>query len=104
MRDCDLINEFADFIRYGKRRTERTITSYSSDLEQFVGFLTSEGLARERKFVYFPQGSRQPHESDRASVLQNVTADKVRDFMNYLQNKSYSQASISETCNTYLFL
>lgn len=94
MRDCNLINEFAGFIRYGKRRAERTTTSYRSDIEQFVGFLISESLTGEGEFVYFPEGSKQPHESDRASVLQNVTADKIRVFMNYLQNKSYSQASV----------
>lgn len=32
MRDCDLINEFADFIRYGKRRAGMSITSYRSEL------------------------------------------------------------------------
>lgn len=80
MRDCDLINAFADFIRYGKHRAERTIINYRSDLEQLANFLASEK-------------SRQCQPDD-VSVLQNVSADNVRAFMSYLQNKNYSQASI----------
>lgn len=95
MRDCDLINAFTDFIRYGKHRAERTIINYRSDLEQFVSFLISEeSLTGEGKYVYFPQESQQHSELDEAFVLQNVTSDKVRVFMNYLQNKNYSRASI----------
>jgi site-specific recombinase XerD len=95
VRDCDLINAFTDFIRYGKHRAERTIINYRSDLEQFVSFLISEeSLTGEGKYVYNPQESQQPGEPDNTSALQNVTPDKVRFFMNYLQNKNYSRASI----------
>jgi len=81
MRNCDLINAFVDFIRDIKHRAQRTIINYRSDLEQFVSFLTSGE-------------NRQPGELEQASVLQNVSTDKIRAFMNYLQNKNYSQASI----------
>ncbi|MCX5633804.1 MAG: tyrosine-type recombinase/integrase [Phycisphaerae bacterium] len=94
MRDCDLINVFADFIRYGKRRAERTITSYRSDLEQFVDFLISESLTGQGEHAaYFSEKIQQPHKTDQSSVLPNVDSDKVRAFMKYLRNKNYSQAS-----------
>lgn len=103
MRDCDLINAFADFIRYGKRRAERTITNYRSDLEQFVDFLISEGFTAQGKYAaYFPEENQQPYKTDQSSVLPNVDSDKVRAFIKYLRNKNYSQASIRRKLATLI--
>ena len=102
MRDCDLINEFVDFIRHGKHRAERTITSYRSDLEQFVGFLVSESLTGREEYVSLPKASQQPREPDHGSVLQNVNPNKVRAFMSYLQKKDYRQASIRRKLATLI--
>jgi len=102
MRDCDLISEFADFIRHNKRRAERTITSYRSDLEQFVGFLVSESLTGGEEYVSLSEGSQQPREPDQGSALQNVNPDKVRAFMSYLQKKDYRQASMRRKLATLI--
>ena len=103
MRDCDLINVFADFIRYGKRRAERTITGYRSDLEQFVDFLISESLTGQGKYAaHFSEKNQQPHKTDQSSVLPNVDSDKVQVFMEYLRNKNYSRASIRRKLATLI--
>jgi site-specific recombinase XerD len=102
MRDCDLINEFVDFIRHGKRRAERTITSYRSDLEQFVGFLVAESLTGGEEYVSLPQASQQPRQPDQGSALQNVNPNKVRAFMSHLQKKDYRQASIRRKLATLI--
>jgi integrase/recombinase XerC len=102
MRDCDLINEFADFIRHNKCRAERTIISYRSDLEQFVGFLTSESSAGREAYASVQEDSQQHGEHDESSVLQNVNPDNVRAFMSYLQKKDYRQASVRRKLATLI--
>jgi site-specific recombinase XerD len=100
VRDCNLINEFADFLRYGKHRAERTIESYRSDIEQFLDFLRA-GTADKRD-VCSSSESRQSYASDHVSSLENVSSDKVRAFMNYLQNRKYNRASIRRKLATLI--
>lgn len=100
MRDCNLVNEFVDFLRYGRHRAERTIESYRSDIGQFLNFLTV-GTADEGGVCPSLEG-RQPYASDHVSLLKDVSSDKVRAFMGYLQNRQYGQASIRRKLATLI--
>jgi len=104
VRDCDLKNEFLKFISYGKHRANRTISSYRSDLEQFVTFLLSYENAGTEKLESAPpseQTTNQPEERA-ASFLINADTKKVRAFMSHLQKRNYSQASIRRKFATLL--
>ncbi|HBG77895.1 MAG: tyrosine-type recombinase/integrase [Phycisphaerae bacterium] len=92
MRDCDLIKEFTDFLRYARHRAERTIESYRGDIEQFLSFLDSGGVACDGDFLGLSRGSQSANGV--LSNLGNVCTDKVRAFMDYLHDRQYSQASV----------
>jgi site-specific recombinase XerD len=95
VRDCDLINEFADFLRYARHRAERTIESYRSDIEQFLSFLETDGVVCSGDVVNLSQDSQQVCTfGGVVSILGNVCTDKVRAFMDYLHDRQYSQASV----------
>lgn len=92
MRDCDLINEFVDFLRYARHRAERTIESYKGDIEQFLGFLSTGGIVCSGSVVNISQGNKPAYGV--LSNLGSVCTDKVRAFMEHLHDRQYSQASV----------
>ena len=95
MRDCDLISEFVDFIRYGKHRAERTIAGYKNDIEQFVDFLALSCPAEGEDFVSSSHRNLQACRPEKASVmLPSVTAEQVKGYMNNLQSNGYSSPSV----------
>ncbi len=92
MRDCDLENEFIKFISYGKHRAENTISSYRSDLEQFVKFLSCDEIAEAEKLEdIFVSGQ---NSNQRESLLAGADTGKIRAFLDFLQKSNYSAASI----------
>jgi integrase/recombinase XerC len=92
VRDCDLINEFVDFLRYARHRAERTIESYRSDIEQFLSFLEANSTICKGDVVNISQNNSPAYYV--LSNLGSVCTDKVRVFMDYLHDRQYSQASV----------
>jgi site-specific recombinase XerD len=92
VRDCDLINEFADFLRHARRRAERTIESYRGDIEQFLSFLEVNGIVCDGDVLNLSQDDQSA--CGVLTSLRSVCTDKVRAFMDYLHDRQYSQASI----------
>jgi len=98
--DYDLENKFVKFISYGKYRAENTISSYKSDLEQFVKFLSCDRISEAEKlgdiFVY------KQNENQQTSLLISADTEKIRAFMSYLQKNNYSLASIRRKLATLI--
>jgi len=96
LRDCDLTSEFLKFISYGKHRAENTISSYRSDLGQFVKFLSCGKIVETEELgvISVPYQNGNPPENQQESLLTSTDTEKVKSFISYLQKEKYSQASI----------
>jgi site-specific recombinase XerD len=96
LRDCDLTSEFLKFISYGKHRAENTISSYRSDLEQFLIFLSCGKIVETEKLeiIPIPHQSGNLPENQQESLLTSADTEKIKSFISYLQKEKYSQASI----------
>ena len=102
MRDCDLINEFVQFISYGKNRALRTIENYRLDLEQFMAFLNHKTGTVKAEGVCAAQQQSNEAEASSASFLTNVNTRKVTSFVSYLRKTNYSYASIRRKLATLI--
>ncbi len=68
-----LIDSFLQYLRYERHRAERTVKAYSSDLEMFLDFVRMQ---------------------DEGLRLEDIDADLVRDWMEYMLDGGDSAASV----------
>ena len=69
-----MVDEFLDYLRYEKNRSELTVDSYANDLESFEAYF--KGL-------------------DDQLTWQSVDADVIRDWMEYMMDKGNRATSIN---------
>lgn len=67
------IDDFLDYMRYERRRSEHTLDSYRADLEQYEDFLGSLGDG---------------------TTLDNATTDNIRDWMEQMIDRGNSASSV----------
>lgn len=72
---AEIIDRFFDFLRYEKRYSEHTITSYQRDLSQFCSFLENSGFENEIE------------KTDRNSIRSFIVTLKEENFKNSTVNR-----------------
>ena len=96
-----LIQEFLSCLRYEKHFSDHTLKCYSTDLQQFVEFL-SAGQHGEPEQESFGSGSSTATAlvlEVRAEILA-TTATTIREFLVMLHNKNYSRATTARKLAT----
>jgi len=100
MKNCELIQEFLDYLHNVKRFSDNTIRSYALDLQHYARFLIERSSPR-------PVDTSPPAYTSRttatavstemdtavAQVLLAAGTDAVRSFMEHLNQNDYSQST-----------
>lgn len=96
-----LIQEFLSCLRYEKHFSDHTLKCYSTDLQQFVEFLSADHHS-EPEQESFGSGSSTATAlvlEVRAEILA-VTANTIREFLVILHNRNYSRATTARKLAT----
>jgi len=95
MENCNIINEFLDYLKYEKHFSEHTAKCYHADLEQFCSFLGSSGPQSEwpTSADHSAGGVATQTQTKTEQLLLSVTTDMVRTYMANLNDKQYSKST-----------
>ncbi len=100
MKDCELITEFIDYLRFEKHFSNYTARCYSADLKQFIEAVLSQQDLRAEENVTTDESSDGSGVgvATLASVslkekLLSVGPDQIRAYLAYLHDNNYSASS-----------
>lgn len=109
MEDSTVINEFLNYLNFEKRFSQHTAKCYSADMKQFGDFLAGQA---EGGSVYEPDSTLQAESSGYSATAATQTAlevdylllladvNSIRAYMAFLNEKSYSKATIARKLAT----
>jgi len=109
MKDCAVIQNFINYLKFEKHFSEHTAKCYGTDLEQFCGFLVSQpegGLAETGghgggEHDYGPATAVATETKVQLEqLLLAVDANIVRGYMAFLSERQYSRATTARKLAT----
>lgn len=108
MRDCVIVQDFLNYLKFERHFSDQTAKCYGADLEQFCGFLDKSVSSASQEL----QSSDSWGNSSVATELQTetktdiqqaileVTTDGIREFLADLANQSYSKSTTARKIAT----
>jgi len=112
MKDCAVIQDFLNYLKFEKHFSEHTAKCYGTDLEQFCDFLASQGggetvsmdrdSGRENQAGMVTAVATRPAKTSAATdqLLLDVDVHTVRGYLGLLSERDYSKATTARKLAT----
>jgi len=105
MKNCEIIQEFLNYLRFEKHFSEHTAKCYGADLEQFIDFALSQADGGHADSNVFSQAQvttaiATQSQTKIDQLLFAVDANDVRSFLAILNEKNYSKATTARKLAT----
>ncbi len=106
MKDCVIVQDFLNYLKFERHFSEQTAKCYGADLEQFCSFVSETGSPKSnvdsQSWDGPEQGAATAVQTQKSlqQILLEIDTDTLREFLANLSTKNYSKSTTARKIAT----